>query len=95
METLKEMLLKEQERMERILEKAKSRLQDAPQGTLRLSSSRKTVQYYRCFAGKEKNGTYISKNQMELIRSLAQKSYDERIVRLTEKRLAQFRKLTN
>lgn len=41
METLKEMLLKEQKRMERIAEKTKVRLKDAPQGTLRLSSCRK------------------------------------------------------
>ena len=43
METLKEMLLKEQERLEQITEKARGRLRNAPQGTLRLSSCRQTV----------------------------------------------------
>lgn len=94
METLKERLLMEQERMERIMEKAKERLRNAPEGTLRLSSCRKTVQYYHCLPGGEKNGTYIPKEQMELVRSLAQKSYDEKVTRLAGKRLAQLRKLT-
>ena len=94
METLKEMLLKEQNRMEQIIKKTKDRLQDAPQGTLRLSSCRKSVQYYHCIEGEEKNGTYISKEQMSLIRSLAQKSYDEKIMRLASKRLSQLRRLT-
>ena len=94
METLKERLLMEQERMERIMEKAKGRLRNAPEGTLRLSSCRKTVQYYHCLPGGEKNGTYIPKEQMELVRSLAQKSYDEKVMRLAGKRLAQLRKLT-
>ena len=94
METLKERLLMEQERMERIMEKAKERLRNAPEGTLRLSSCRKTVQYYHCLPGGEKNGTYIPKEQMELVRSLAQKSYDEKVMRLAGKRLAQLRKLT-
>ena len=90
----KKMLTEEQERMERILKKANNRLQDAPLGTLRLSSCRKNVQYYHCLPGKEKNGTYIPKEQDRLIRSLAQKSYDEKIKRLAEKRLAQLKKLT-
>ena len=94
METLKEMLLKEQERLEQIAEKARGRLRNAPQGTLRLSSCRQTVQYYHCMPGEGKNGAYIPKEQIGLIRSLAQKSYDEKIVRSAEKRLAQIRKLT-
>ena len=94
METLKEMLLKEQERLEQIMKKAGSRMQNAPEGTLRLSSCRKNVQYYHCMPGEGKNGTYIPKEQMELIRGLAQKSYDEKILRSAGRRLAQIRKLT-
>lgn len=94
METLKEMLLKEQKKMEWIVKKAKSRLKDAPQGTLRLSSCRKTIQYYHCMPGGGQNGTYIPKERMDLIRSLAQKSYDEKVLRLADKRLIQLRKLT-
>ena len=80
--------------MEHIVKREKGRLKDVPPGMLRLSSCRGTVQYYYCMPGKEKNGTYILKEQIKLIRSLAQKSYDEKIVRLAGKRLAQYQKLS-
>ena len=48
MTNLKESLLKEQSRLEKILRKAEKQLKDAPQGTMRLSSSKKQVQYYHC-----------------------------------------------
>ena len=93
METLKEMLLKEQERLEQIMEKTRNRMQNAPEGTLRLSNCRNSIQYYhRTIQGKE-NGTYIPKEQIGFIRSLAQKSYDEKIMRLASKRLSQIKKL--
>ena len=61
----------EQERMERIMEKAKGRLRNAPEGTLRLSSCRKRFStIIVCRAGKRME-TYIPKEQMELVRSLA------------------------
>lgn len=85
--------LKKQKRMEQILEKAKPRMMDALQKKLRLSGYRENVQYYHCTQGAGKNGTYIPKEQMELICRLAQKSYDEKIIKLADKRLSQVRKL--
>ena len=93
METLKEMLLREQERLEQIIEKTKKRIQNAPDGTLRLSNCRNNIQYYHCTIQGKMNGTYIPKEQMGFIRSIAQKSYDEKIMRLASKRLSQIRKL--
>ena len=94
MQNLKEMLLKEQNRLEEILIRTESQLKDAPQGTMRLSSSKNQVQYYHCMPGEKDNGRYISKTKEQMIRRLAQKSYDERVVKLAEKRLAQIRRIT-
>lgn len=88
---LNEMLLKEQLRLEKIVKEAGARLKNAPEGTLRLSGCRKSIQYYRCLPGGRKNGEYLPKSREKLIRALAQKSYDEKVVRLAEKRLAQIR----
>ena len=88
---LNEMLLKEQLRLEKIVKEAGTRLKNAPEGTLRLSGCRKSIQYYRCLPGGRKNGEYLPKSREKLIRALAQKSYDEKVVRLAEKRLAQIR----
>ena len=80
--------MQEQRRLENILQKTKEQLKDAPQGTLRLSSSKKWTQYYHCKSGEKKNGVYIPKTNKELIHRLAQKSYDEKILKLAEKRFS-------
>lgn len=94
MATLKEMLLQEQARLEHILQKTTEQLKDVPQGTLRISSSGKWTQYYHCTPGGRRNGTYIPKNKERLIRELAQKSYDKKVLKLVQRRLSQLRTLT-
>lgn len=91
---LREMLMQEQNRLENIVQKTREQLKDTPQGTLRLSSSKKWVQYYHCMPGEKKNGEYIPKTNEDLIRRLAQKAYDEKILKLAEKRLSQIKKIT-
>lgn len=44
--------------------------------------------------GDKTKGNYIPKENQELVRKLAQKSYDEKIIRLASRRLAQIKKIT-
>lgn len=92
MKGLKILLLKEQHRLEKIIETTKSRLSQAPEGTLRLSKCQNHIQYYHS-TGKTKRGTYIAVGNEELPRKLAQKSYDEKILRLAEKRVSQIKSI--
>lgn len=94
MGNLKEMLLKEQKRLEHIIEIAVDKLKDVPPGRLRLSSSNNKTQFYHCLSEDKKNGEYISKTNVQLIRQLAQKSYDEKVLKLAEKRLSQIKRIT-
>ncbi len=94
MEGLREMLLKEQIRLERICRQAEERLKDVPLGKLRLSSSHHSVQYYHCVPGEKKKGRYMSRTEQELARKLAQKSYDEKVLKLAQKRLSQIKRIT-
>lgn len=52
---------------------------------MRLSKSNEYIQYYHC-TEENKSGKYIAKGNDELIQALAQKSYDERLLQLAEKR---------
>lgn len=45
---LKEMLLEEKERLQKIEKKINNQLKDTPEGTLRISKSNNCVQYYYC-----------------------------------------------
>ncbi len=65
MKGLKELLLEEQQRLEKITKKARNNLKDAPIGTLRMSKSHNKLQYYRC-TEENKSGTYINRNNMEV-----------------------------
>ena len=51
-------------------------LKIAPQGTLRVSKSHNSLQYYLRDTKNNKNGVYLKKNQKALIQKLAQKSYN-------------------
>jgi len=94
---LKELLVAEEKRLRIIKEEVDRRLIDAPEGFLRIASSKKQQQYMYCTNDSEtsrKQGRYIRKEEMELVRSLAQKAYDVKIQRLVEKRLKQISKLS-
>lgn len=94
MEKIRELLLQEERRLEGICQKAIEQLNDTPPGTLRLSKSNESIQYYRCMPKEKKNGRYIPKENGELIHQLAQKSYAEKILRLAERRLSQIQRIT-
>ena len=91
---LKQMLLREQKRLEGIVSQTKGRLEKAPPGSLCLSNSKRWMQYYHRMPGGKKRGDYIPKEKQELIWQLAQKSYDEKVLKLAEKRLRQIRGIT-
>ncbi len=79
--------------MERICKQAKQRLANAPEGTLRLSKSQGCTQYYHCKKDSPRNGVYIQRKEKELVRQLAQKSYDEKILRYTENTLSGIKRI--
>lgn len=94
MEKLMELLSAEEQRLKKIVDITKNRLKDSPAGTLRISKSHNKLQYYRCT--KEKRlGFYISKDNIDLVRQLAQKAYDEKVLKMAEKRLKQIQNITS
>ncbi|SFU83578.1 hypothetical protein [Butyrivibrio sp. M55] len=96
MEGLKELILKEEKRLKRIKEIVDSRLADVPEGTLRVTTSKKNIQYIQCVENGTEQGyklSYIKKKDMPLAYRLAQKSYDQKIKRLVDRRVKQLDKL--
>lgn len=92
MKGLKSMLLKEQQYLETICSKAEEELKSSPDGCLRASKDKHKIRYYHCTTNR--NGTYISSNDMELVRQLAQKKYNQSILKKAEIRLKQVKKIT-
>ena len=74
-------MLKELNVLQKNIEKS---LKKAPEGTLNLSSSNGTSQYYHKTQKNEKKGKYIEKGNVKLIKALAQKDYDLRMLKEIE-----------
>ena len=96
MEGLKELILKEEKRLRGIKEIVDSRLVDVPSGTLRVTKSKNCIQYIQCFEDCTEQGyklSYIKKQDMSIAYRLAQKSYDQKIKRLVDRRIKHLQKL--
>lgn len=92
MRGLKNLLSEERKRLESIIKVVQVQLNTMPEGSLRLSKSKEYIQYYHC-TEENKLGKYIVKGNDELIQALAQKSYDEKLLQLAEKRLKQIERI--
>lgn len=90
---LKDLLLQEKGRLTNMQAHVMHDLKDVPEGTLRLGKDQGCVQYYHRVPGGSHNGIYIPKSEIELAKQLAQKTYDQKVLKLVEKRLSQFEKI--
>ncbi len=93
---LKKYLIEEEERLTKIKDVVNKRLINVPEGNLRITSAGKRVQYMHCKDEEglyQKQGEYMKKEDMSLIRELAQKSYDQKIKRLVDRRLRQIQSI--
>ena len=89
MGNFKSMLLKEESRLKQIIQTVKNRLENAPEGSLCLSSNKSGRMYYHKTSKKK----YISKNNEDLIRLLAQKSYDKKVLGKAKVRYEQIKEI--
>ncbi len=91
MTELKKQLIKEEERLNNIIHVVDERLRNMPEGYLRISSTGNYTQYIltQSTGKNQKKYTYLRKDDLPTIRSLAQKTYDQKIKVLAGKRLRQ------
>ena len=62
-------------------------LQEAPKGCLRISCEENRTQYYHRENMSDRNGRYLREKERDLARKLAQKEYDQKVLRAVEKEL--------
>ena len=70
-----------------LLEQKENELQKAPAGSLRISKSRKTIQYYQITEAGDTRGQYIQAKNYKLAKALAQKDYDIKLLATLKKEL--------
>ena len=70
-----------------VLELKLKALKKAPSGTLRISTCRETVQYYHRQSPEDSRGTYITAANHDLPKKLAQKDYNQHLVKSLKKEI--------
>lgn len=91
---LRKMLEDELKRLRRLEQLAEAQLTSLPEGTVRVSVSNRSVQYY--YRGEDcnvKNGRYLHKSEEQLAYLLVQRKYDKNLQKLLAKRIRQLSNL--
>ena len=78
---LQDELLMRKNSLEKALQAAKKVLDYAPEGSLRISKKKTGIQFYHVTDPKDTRGRYIRKEQNDLVKRLAAKSYATRLKR--------------
>ncbi len=70
-----------------LLDQKENELRKAPPGSLRISKSGKTIQYYQITKTGDTCGKYISAKNYKFAKELAQKDYDKKLIATLKKEL--------
>ena len=95
MDSIAHELENELELLDNIIKQKKAALLTAPEGRLRISKSYKNARpcYYHCTDNSSVNGKYMKNEDMPLIKALAQKGYNKKVLRASIKRKADIEEL--
>ena len=81
---LREMLLQEQKHLQSTIAKAGENMASTPEGRLRISVDHGVARYYQCID--DRYGEYIPRDNVQLPRQLAQKVYNDTVLKTAEAR---------
>ena len=84
MNGLRELLLQEQKRLQSIIAKTNDNMISTPEGRLRISVDHGVTRFYQCIY--DRYGEYIPRENIQLPRQLAQKAYNETVLKTAEAR---------
>lgn len=87
MNIIEKKLRQEARNLQKIISEAEKRLKHVPQGNLRVATKKNRVEYYyKDKRDKEKNGKYVSRADIELVRRIAQRDYDLQLLKNARER---------
>ena len=91
MEELKKILEKREKELIRLKKEKEEALQNAPEGSLRICCHGNRIQYYYRDNLKNSNGIYIREKEHDFAGKLAQKDYDQKVLRAVNQELSVIR----
>ena len=86
-DNIRNYLKKREEYLKKLIRNKKRSASRAPEGRLRIANTKYGPQYYHRIKETDKTGVYIPVKHKELVKRLAQKDYDERVMTAATKEL--------
>ena len=80
MNQIKELLPERLEQLHTLIAQKQNALKSAPEGTLRANQHPHKISYYHRNGNGDHNGKYLKKSESKLIKQLAQKEYDKKLL---------------
>ena len=93
MRKIQQIIKNDLDQVKRLKLEIEKSLKKAPEGSLIVSKSKATIQFFHKENHTQKKGKYIKKNNMKLIAQLAQKDYDQALYRTLKKRETKLEKV--
>lgn len=87
MEEIRKIMQKRRDFLTDIRKDKEMSLTNAPEGALRINTSSGKTQFFHRSQPATRAGTYIPQNNFELARELAQKDYDQKVIRSIEQEI--------
>ena len=81
------------EYLESVIESKKTFIDNGPEGRLRTAAYKGHTSYYQVTEAKDSTGKYLPKEKTPVIKDLAQKGYDSKVILAAEKEIALLNKL--
>ena len=73
--------------LKEMITKAEKRLKSAPKGQLKIQGTSSKIMYYYKDISSNNNYKYIKKSEQQLAKNIAQRDYDEKLVKLANERI--------
>ena len=89
---MKEQLIQRLQYLQQVAKEKEKALLKAPKGTLRVMKDQGNIRYYQRNDTNHKEVIYLTKDKISLARELAQKDYDEKVLRAVNKELSAIEK---
>lgn len=85
MYNIKEELKEREEMLSQLIKEKEKALKKAPDGSLRANRHGKGIQYFHYLSSDNPNGVYMKNSEKELVKKLAQKEYDQKVLKCASK----------
>lgn len=90
---IKKYVKEREKKLAQLIQEKEAALKNSPKGSLRVNKHGRGFQYYWYTSSEKHNGVYLKHSEQALVKALAQKEYDQKVLRCAYKEIELLRRL--